>query len=310
MNSSLIRRTALTHTARPVRQLIENRTVFESHEAELSVYDTYEQAQRVGLEAEEVLYCGMLTGRKVLHGSHYDGEFLPHESFVMAPGEKVTIDFPEAHPSHPTTCLTLGIGRHKLQEVCDFLNRHAPLPIKHCEWQPGLGYSEHVFHIYHTQSTQLLLERIVNSFLTHDDDRDLVLNLGITELLTRMLRQNGRQFLQRCAQQNPTDNSLHAAISYIDAHLGDNLEIDALCKQACMSRSKLYQAFKQALGCGPREYIQQRRLEKARALLQGGKSVTQVCFEVGYVSPSHFCRRFSQFYGHSPGALLKRPDAS
>jgi hypothetical protein len=47
-----------------VRDLVENRTVYESHEVELSIYDTFESAEKVKLKADEVLYCGMITGKK------------------------------------------------------------------------------------------------------------------------------------------------------------------------------------------------------------------------------------------------------
>ena len=109
------------------RRLIENRTVYASQLAELSVYDTYEQADRVRLDAGELLYCGMMTGRKVMHGMDgFSTEFLPHESFVVAPGEYVEIDFPEASLDIPTTCMTLEIPRETLRKVCDQLNTSSP----------------------------------------------------------------------------------------------------------------------------------------------------------------------------------------
>ena len=175
------------------QQLVENRTVFASHSAELSIYDTFASAEKVRLDAEEILYCGMISGKKVLHGkNHFNSAFLPHESFVMAPGETVAIDFPEATLDNPTSCLTLGISRERLRDVCDQLNQKNPLPKELGCWRP---HDDHVLHLFHTEATQQLLERIVGSFVHNDDDRDLVLNLGVTELLTRMLRQQGRSFL-------------------------------------------------------------------------------------------------------------------
>ncbi|MAD47543.1 MAG: AraC family transcriptional regulator [Oceanospirillaceae bacterium] len=240
----------------------------------------------------------MISGKKVLHGkNHFNSPFLPHESFVMAPGESVDIDFPEATEMSPTSCLALGISRDKLRQVCDQLNQKNPLPKELGEWNPQ---HDHVLHLFHTEATQQLLVRIVDSFMSHDSDRDLVLNLGVTELLTRMLRQQGRNFLLHCARHDPTLSALTDTVRYIDAHLTESLDIDRLCRVACMSRSKLYQQFRHVMGSGPMEYIQQRRLEKARELIAAGQSVTQTCYDVGYVSPSHFCRRFQQQYGVSP----------
>ena len=280
------------------QQLVENRTVYEHHGADLSIYDTFAKAERVRLEAEEVLYCGMISGKKILHGRHhFNAAFLPHESFLMAPGETIDIDFPEATMEPPTSCMTLGISRDRIRQECDQLNQHSPLPKQLGEWSLR---DDQLLHLYHTEPTQQLLVRIVDSFLSQDSDRDLVLNLGVSELLTRMLRQKGRDFLLRCAQSDPTLNGLTEALHFIDEHLAEAIDIGQLCRIACMSRSKFYQQFRDLMGLGPMEYLQQRRLQKARDLIIEGKTITQVCYEVGYINPSHFSRRFHQQYGTTP----------
>jgi AraC-like DNA-binding protein len=280
------------------RLLVENRTVYETHGVELSIYDTFSSATQVRLEAEEILYCGMISGRKVLHGkNHFNEAFIPHESFVMAPGETVTIDFPDASSTQPTSCLALGIDRNRLRQVCDSLNIHGVLPRELEHWKPDAA---HLLHVFHTEATQQLLVRIVDSFLGKDPDRDLVLDLGVTELLTRMLRQQGHDFLVQCAKGDPTLTGMTAAVRYIDDHLASAIDIDSLCKVACMSRSKLYAHFNKLIGSGPMEYVQQQRLAKARVLIAGGRGITAVCYEVGFQSPSHFTRRFHQQFGESP----------
>jgi len=80
----------------------------------------------------------------------------------MAPGETVAIDFPEATLDNPTSCLTLGISRERLRDVCDQLNQKNPLPKELGCWRP---HDDHVLHLFHTEATQQLLERIVGSFV-------------------------------------------------------------------------------------------------------------------------------------------------
>ena len=80
-----------------LREMVENRIFRAGPHAELSIYDTYSPASQVSLSSGELLYCGMITGRKILHGGHdFETEFLPRESFVMTPGETIAIDFPDA----------------------------------------------------------------------------------------------------------------------------------------------------------------------------------------------------------------------
>lgn len=104
LDSGLASRAAFNRRRQTPAQLVENRTIYERHGAELSIYDTFAPAEKVRLDAEEVLYCGMITGKKVLHGQHqFRSDFLPHESFVMGAGETVEIDFPEARLEAPTS---------------------------------------------------------------------------------------------------------------------------------------------------------------------------------------------------------------
>jgi transcriptional regulator, AraC family len=44
--------------------LVENKISFLGPDSELSIYDTYRQANRVALSADQVMYCGMITGKK------------------------------------------------------------------------------------------------------------------------------------------------------------------------------------------------------------------------------------------------------
>ena len=290
-------------TIRKVKTLVENRSVYESHEAELSIYDTYEQAYKVGLSSDNLLYCGMMTGLKVLDtGEGSSAEFKPQESFVMAPGETVLIDFPEATTQAPTTCLALGIAPAKVAAVCDQLNKHQPLSLAFDDWQQ---VNERFLLQFHSRSTQQLLNRITESFVEGDHDRDLVLNLGVTELITRMIRQAGHNYVQQLSKINPTATGLTAVLAYIEDHLDQPLEVDTLCKIACMSRSKLYTQFKHLAHASPMEYVMLRRLERARNLLLQATPIIDVCAATNFTSISHFSRRFHQQYGLSPTAYIR-----
>ncbi|MCG8610322.1 MAG: AraC family transcriptional regulator N-terminal domain-containing protein, partial [Pseudomonadales bacterium] len=136
------------------KTLVENRISFAGPNAELSLYDTYLPAQHVDLAAGELLYCGMISGRKILHGRNdYHAEFFPQESFVMAPGEQIQIDFPDASLQSPTSCLTIEISQSRIDQICDQLNHRSPMQTDFDTWQ----YRHYnVLHSPHTQATQAL----------------------------------------------------------------------------------------------------------------------------------------------------------
>lgn len=286
--------TSLTIDRQPT-ELVENRVCFAGPHSELSIYDTYEQANKVSLKSDALLYCGMVTGAKVMHTRHEQNiAFLPHESFILAPKEEVFIDFPEAQIDRPTTCLTVEISQERIAQICDRMN-----DINNVDGLSPIDPNKPL-HTLHTQGTQQVLDRLVSDFVQNDPDRDLLVDFGVSELVTRILRHHGREAFLQFTKTIPDANGLTNALSFIEANLTHPLDIDYLSKLACMSRSRFYQAFKRHLGCTPNEYQHQRRMNMALSYLKQRRSVTEVSIELGYQSLSHFSRRFHQHFGLSP----------
>ena len=98
--------------------LIENKISFAGPESELSIYDTYRQANRVGLHSDQIMFCGMINGKKIMHNPDNDQSqvFLPHESYIIKPKGFVEIDFPLAQEDNPTTCLTIEISKDRINQ--------------------------------------------------------------------------------------------------------------------------------------------------------------------------------------------------
>jgi len=286
--------------------LIENKVSFQGPDSELSIYDTYRSASKVGLGADQLLYCGMVSGKKIMHSSYQDSEqgqvFLPHESYVMSPGEYVEIDFPDAKENEPTTCLTIEFPREKIESISQQMRDLTQLDAFEHDWQ----YQPHIIHTHHTADTQQLLEKLVTLFTHNHPDKEMMVGLGVSELIIKLLRQQGREFLLNYCQDKPDASGLVAAIHYLNTNITQQLNIDEVCRHACMSRSKLYIEFKKQLGCTPSEYLQQSRLKLAAEELRLGKKVTEVCYRVGFTDLSHFSRRFTRFFGCPPSQFLSR----
>jgi AraC-like DNA-binding protein len=66
-----------------------------------------------------------------------------------------------------------------------------------------------------------------------------------------------------------------------------------------MSESNFSQHFKKEMGLSPQKYLNNLKLEESLALLQHD-TVTEVSFELGYDSPSHFIRIFKEKYKTTP----------
>ncbi len=291
----------LTKQRKAVDVLIENKLTFASDSAHLSIYDTYKNAQKVALHSSELLFCGMITGKKIMHvnDSDYHHAFLPQQSFVLAPEQGVLIDFPEASIAQPTTCLAIEISKEKISQVADALNIQQQI-----SKDDFFQYTPQLVHTEHNQNTQSLLERMVGLFSENEQDRQYLIELSINELITRLLQQQSRDLLLANSQKPIIDCGFTHVLRHIKQNLSHPLDIDELCKIACMSRSKFYQQFKLAFGQSPAQWQQQLRLKLAHSQLQQGKSVSQICYELGFASPSHFSRLFKSAFGKPPKSML------
>ncbi len=278
--------------------LVENKITFAGPESELSIYDTYEQAKRVQLKSDQLLFCAMVTGKKVMHScdDHFNSEFLPHESFVMAPDNIVEIDFPIAKLAKPTTCLAIEISADRINQIATTLDEKQPLNSVFGHWH----YDNNLVHTHHNTQTQALLDRIVHIYSENHQDRSAMISLAVSELTIRLLRHQTREFMLSFSQQEPDNNGLSATVNYIHQYLNENINIDDLAKIACMSRTKFFSEFKKHFGCSPMAFQQQQRLKKAAEMIKKGQQITFTCFDLGFISASHFSRSFKQFYGLTP----------
>lgn len=280
------------------RVLVENKVTFAGPESELSIYDTYEQAERVQLKSDQLLFCAMVTGKKVMHSDdeYFNSEFFPHESFVMAPNSQVEIDFPTAQLAKPTTCLAIEISTDRIRQVATNLNENSPLDQTFGHWH----YNNQLVHTHHNSQTQGLLNRIVQIYGENHQDRSAMISLAVSELTIRLLRHQTRDFMLSFCQSQPDNNGLTATVNYIEKNLAQHLDIDMLARIACMGRTKFFNEFRIHFGCSPVAFQQQLRLKKAAFLIRKGQQITQTCFDLGFNNASHFSRCFKQYYGLTP----------
>ncbi|WP_159993307.1 AraC family transcriptional regulator [Roseomonas sp. 18066] len=83
--------------------------------------------------------------------------------------------------------------------------------------------------------------------------------------------------------------------------------IRALSRRAGLNERKLKEGFRAHLGTTVNAFVQQARLQKARALLAERRlSVTEVALAVGYANPSHFALMFRRRYGMPPSEAVGR----
>jgi len=98
-----------------------------------------------------------------------------------------------------------------------------------------------------------------------------------------------------------TNRRMLRARDAIDRGYARPLDVPALARVAHMSEAHFIRTFRATFGETPHRYLQRRRVERAMALLrESDRSVTEVCFDVGFSSLGTFSRTFRAIVGRSP----------
>ncbi|MFQ4139070.1 helix-turn-helix transcriptional regulator [Nodosilinea sp. PGN35] len=94
---------------------------------------------------------------------------------------------------------------------------------------------------------------------------------------------------------------------YVDANLHQELKLVELAAIAQISPAYFARLFKQSEGISPHQYILQRRVEQAQALLRHSElSLAEIAVRVGFCDQSHLTRCFKRLVGITPTQFRQR----
>lgn len=99
---------------------------------------------------------------------------------------------------------------------------------------------------------------------------------------------------------------LRRARDFIDRDYARPLDVPAMASAALMSPAHFSRKFHAAYGETPYSYLMTRRIERAKALLRQGRSVTDTCVAVGCTSLGSFSSRFTEIVGVTPSQYRER----
>ena len=87
----------------------------------------------------------------------------------------------------------------------------------------------------------------------------------------------------------------------MDRAYAEPLNVRAVAAVAHISEAHFIRSFRRAFGETPHRYLLRRRIERAKDLLRStDRSVTDICFDVGFISLGTFSRTFREIIGQTP----------
>jgi signal transduction histidine kinase/ligand-binding sensor domain-containing protein/DNA-binding response OmpR family regulator len=99
---------------------------------------------------------------------------------------------------------------------------------------------------------------------------------------------------------------IEKVLSYINESIGDSeLNVESLASQLNLSRSQFYRKIKALTNQTANEFIRNIRLLKAKQMIEMGNSnISEVCYKVGFSSPSYFSKCFKSYFGVLPKEII------
>jgi DNA-binding response OmpR family regulator len=152
------------------------------------------------------------------------------------------------------------------------------------------------------------LQRGADAYLTKPfSPRELVLRTEKLIEIRRLLQQRYQSGsppaeADTYGQEDAFISTLH---NYVLAHIDEtDLSGDRIGQHFGMSRIHLYRKLKALTDQSITEFVKAVRLQKAYELLQQGQgNVSEVAYQTGFSSLSHFSRSFKQAYGITPSQV-------
>ncbi len=160
-----------------------------------------------------------------------------------------------------------------------------------CEINPHMGLQKSDPVTYDNKPTliQNVLKNKQRDFCNKVESRGIVY-----QLLAHFMKRAQKKIKSR-------DERISRILLFIHSHLYENINLDELAGQACLSKDHFIRLFRQEVKITPLQYINQKKIEKAQQMLVTNEaSVKSIAFTLGFEDYSYFNRLFKKLVGTTP----------
>lgn len=106
--------------------------------------------------------------------------------------------------------------------------------------------------------------------------------------------------------QQSLSPEIQAAVTYINAHLYEDISVDVIADFVGLSSSRFKVRFKCEVGNTPHAYVSLQKINIAKKLLLESRfSITDIAHQLHFSSSHHFASVFKKYTGYSPSEFKK-----
>lgn len=226
--------------------------------------------------------CTILEGEKHVTVNHKKYVYDQSKSLIMPSYSKVIMEIEK-----PTKALVFELSDTLIDQVL----KQAKLDI---DRPPMTNFNELILNNQQYNIAEDLNALVQMGTETRKRDRFLI-DIYAQKLVYTLL--NNETTSKRLVRYK--GHPVSQAIEIMSHSLDQKLNITDIAALLNMSESNFSQQFKKYYGVTPQKFLHKLKLDTALTLLKD-KSVTDVAFELGYETPSHFIRLFKEMYKITP----------
>ena len=164
------------------------------------------------------------------------------------------------------------------------------------------GSRGHVLRLKESQRKKVaaLVSALEKDLCDDSFGRELVCTGSLLRLLVEIGRAQRQEGALNPSPVTPEDPRVMEWMQYLDRHLSEDLDMDALAERFFISKFHMMRLFRAHTGFTIHTYLLQRRLLAARQLMEKGMRATEACYRCGFRSYSSFTRAYNKHFGTTP----------
>ncbi len=140
-----------------------------------------------------------------------------------------------------------------------------------------------------------------------DPMRNLIIHQKFVEFLILLFLNRENNIYSNQSELTEMEKKVYAVAGFIHAHYPEDLSLESLAREFCISPSYLSHRFKQVTGFSVTDYIQMTRIRNVQALLVNTSiPITEAAEPCGFNCFSQFNRVFRKHIGMSPSLYRKQ----
>ena len=247
-------------------------------------------------------FCKILL---LIQGS--GGYFVDGQRYLLQSGDIVLLDAhsihrPELDPDCPYERIILYISP-------EYLQRHSTAD---CALQSIFsGEKGPVMRLSEEQKQKIfrMAVRLEQDLEAEGFGREILGSAQLLRLLVELGRNREGTEESKLNPLMPKDPRIVQILRYIDEHIAEDLDAEVIANAFFISKYHMMRQFRQETGTTIHLYITQKRLVKARELMDTGMRATEACYRCGWRSYSSFTRAYNKHLGTTPTGRLDKTSA-